>query len=155
MISVASWQNQQNDYVPSEDSDQPGHPLSLIRLCPQWLGKDPSFLHADREDTDQTGRMPRLIWVFNGRTDHFVCFVMRRLISCFHYKCIFSNPTHEMSLVTRKCAGWSAPLLFAMGKNRFSHDVAQMVYRQSTLDWTKPGKILLNKRFFIGLLYLL
>ena len=32
------------------------------------------------EDSDQTGQMPRLIWVFAGRTDHFVGFVMRRLI---------------------------------------------------------------------------
>ena len=30
--------------------------------------KDPSFLHADSEDSDQTGRMPRLIWVFAGHT---------------------------------------------------------------------------------------
>ena len=33
-------------------------------LCAQWVAKDPSFLHADSEDSDQTGRMPRLIWVF-------------------------------------------------------------------------------------------
>ena len=37
-------------------------------LCTQWVGKDPSFLHADSEDSDQTGRMPRLIWVFAGCT---------------------------------------------------------------------------------------
>ena len=37
-------------------------------LCAQWLAKDPSFLHADSEDSDQTGWMPRLIWVFAGRT---------------------------------------------------------------------------------------
>ena len=30
--------------------------------------------------SDQTWRMPRLIWVFAGRTSHFVGFVMRRLI---------------------------------------------------------------------------
>ena len=30
-------------------------------LCAQWVAKDPRFLHADREDSDQTGRMPRLI----------------------------------------------------------------------------------------------
>ena len=30
-------------------------------LCAQWVAKDPSFLHADSEDSDQTGRMPRLI----------------------------------------------------------------------------------------------
>ena len=27
-------------------------------LCTQWVAKDPSFLHADIEDSDQTGRMP-------------------------------------------------------------------------------------------------
>ena len=35
---------------------------------------------AHTEDSDQTGQMPRLIWVFAGRTCHFVGFVMRRLI---------------------------------------------------------------------------
>ena len=29
---AASWQNQQNQCAPSEDSDQPGHPPSLIRV---------------------------------------------------------------------------------------------------------------------------
>ena len=37
-------------------------------LCALWVAKDLSFLHADSEDSDQTGRMPRLIWVFAGRT---------------------------------------------------------------------------------------
>ena len=37
-------------------------------LCAQWVAKDPKFLHADSEDSDQTGRMPRLIQVFAGHT---------------------------------------------------------------------------------------
>ena len=37
-------------------------------MCVQWVAKDPSFLHADSEDSDQTGRMPRLTRVFAGRT---------------------------------------------------------------------------------------
>ena len=37
-------------------------------LCVQWVAKHPRFLDADSEDSDQTGRMPRLIWVFAGRT---------------------------------------------------------------------------------------
>ena len=37
------------------------------------------FLHAVSENSDQTGRMPRLSRVFAGRTDQFVGFVMRRL----------------------------------------------------------------------------
>ena len=35
-------------------------------LCDQCVAKGPSFLHVDSEDSDQTGRMPRLIWVFVG-----------------------------------------------------------------------------------------
>ena len=62
-------------------------------LCAQWVAKDPNFLHADCEDSDQTGRMPRLIWIFAGRTCHFVGFVTMRLIysrtrawcACNHY----------------------------------------------------------------------
>ena len=30
-------------------------------LCAQWVAKDRRFLHTDSEDSDQTGRMPRLI----------------------------------------------------------------------------------------------
>ena len=41
-------------------------------LCIQWIDKDPTFLHADSEDSDQTWGMPRLppslIRVFAGRT---------------------------------------------------------------------------------------
>ena len=50
-------------------------------LCSQWVVKGPMFLHVESEYSVQTGRMPRLIWVFAGRTCHFVGFVMRRLIS--------------------------------------------------------------------------
>ena len=48
-------------------------------LCIHWVAKDPSFLHMDREDSDQTGQMPRLIWVSARCICHFVGFVMRRL----------------------------------------------------------------------------
>ena len=37
---------------------------------------------AHSEDSDQTGWMPRLIWVFAGRTSHFVGFVIRWLNAC-------------------------------------------------------------------------
>ena len=54
-------------------------------LCAQWVAKDPSFLQADSEDPDQTGWMPRLIWIFAGHTDHFVGFVTRRLIRLSYF----------------------------------------------------------------------
>ena len=66
--------------APSENSNPTGHPPSLISLCAQWVSRDPAFLQADNEDSDQTGQMPRLIWVFAGRTCQFAGFVMQRLI---------------------------------------------------------------------------
>ena len=54
---------------------------SKSSLCAQRIAKDPSFLHADSEDSDQTGRTLSLIWVFAGRKCNFVGFIMRRLIS--------------------------------------------------------------------------
>ena len=46
-----------NECAPIEDSDQPGHPPSLIRVFAVRSGvaKDPMFLNADSEDSDQTG----------------------------------------------------------------------------------------------------
>ena len=37
-------------------------------LCAQWVAKGSVLLQADSEDSDQTGRMRRLIGVFAGRT---------------------------------------------------------------------------------------
>ena len=45
-------------------------------LCAKGEAKTPRFLHADSEDSDQTGRMPRLISVFAGPTCHFIGFVV-------------------------------------------------------------------------------
>ena len=46
-----------------------------------WKNIGPLTTHwVHNEDSDQTGRMPRLIWVFAGRTCHFVGFVVWRLI---------------------------------------------------------------------------
>ena len=58
------------------------HPPSLISvIMSAWRKFESLATHwAQSEDSDQTGPMPRLIWVFAGRTCHFVCFVMRQLI---------------------------------------------------------------------------
>ena len=61
-------------------------------LCARWVAKDTAFLRADSEDSDQTGRMPRLIWGFAGRTCHFIGFVMRRLSYVYiPWTCILIN----------------------------------------------------------------
>ena len=68
-IWVATWQNQQCDCAPAKTQISLGiRPVwSESSLCAQWVAKGPRFLHADSEDSDQTGRMPRLIWVFARR----------------------------------------------------------------------------------------
>ena len=59
----------QGDCAPSEDSDQPGHPPSLIRVfAVAWRKLGSLVSHAAHsKDSDQTWQMPRLIWVFAGR----------------------------------------------------------------------------------------
>ena len=62
-------------------------------LCAEWVAKDPSFLHADSEDSDQTGRMPRLIWVFARRAVTLLVLSCRGSFDyppCLNYKVSFS-----------------------------------------------------------------
>ena len=69
IIWAATWQNQQSECAPSEDSDQPGHPPSLIRVFAVRMKKALVLrypLSAQRRLIRL--RMPRLIWVFAGRT---------------------------------------------------------------------------------------
>ena len=79
---ATAWQNQQNDLCTKQRLDiRLGIRLvwSVFTVCMTLATQ-----RADSEDSDQTGRMPgmpSLIRVFGGRTDHFVGFVMRRLIS--------------------------------------------------------------------------
>ena len=79
---AATWQSKQNGMCAQQrlrsawaftQSDQSSQ-------CAQWVAKDPMFLHADSKHSNQTGRIPRLIWVFAGRTGRFVSFVVRRLL---------------------------------------------------------------------------
>ena len=61
-----------------------------LGIHPVWrVAKDPSFLQADSEDSDQTGQMPRQIWVFAGRTRHFVGFDTMRLLSSLVVSLLF------------------------------------------------------------------
>ena len=50
-------------------------------MCAQWVANDPSFLHADSEDSDQT--LIRLICVFAGRT--LILLVLSCCVSNYDY----------------------------------------------------------------------
>ena len=71
LANMSHQQNQQNECVPSEDSDQHGHPPSLIKIfAVRSMGSYRLKVSScgQRRLSDQTGRMPRLIWVIAGRT---------------------------------------------------------------------------------------
>ena len=84
-IWATSWQNQQCGCVPSEDSDQPRHPSSLIRVFAVrmkkgWILSYP--LNAQRRlrsDWADAQADLSLRWAHS----HSVGFVMRRLTSGF------------------------------------------------------------------------
>ena len=85
--------------APSEDSDQPGHPPSLIKsLLSAWKKLGSLATHwAHSKDSDQTGWMPRLIRVFAGRTCHFVGFVMREAMECWSCRALFTRALYSIS----------------------------------------------------------
>ena len=79
---AASWQNQQNGMcaqrrlrsaLASAQSDQSLH-------CPLEESLGPWLPIKRTAKSDQTRRMPKLIWVFAWRTCHFIGFVTLRLI---------------------------------------------------------------------------
>ena len=80
---------------------RPAKPQISLGIRPVWsvlaVRSMGNFLHADSEDSDQTGH-PGLIWGFAGHTCHFVCFVMRRLN---YYTCTFLSIKFSMAYYSR------------------------------------------------------
>ena len=83
LCHICLWKEQTNKMTCAQQRQ-----ISL-GISPVWSESSPSawrhlgslatnWVHS--EDSDQTGWMPRLIWVFAGHTDHFIGFVMRWLI---------------------------------------------------------------------------
>ena len=100
VIWAAAWQNQQNDLCrsaklrsawASAQSDQSS--LSA------WRNIGPLTTYWAHSETDQTERMPRLVWVFSWRPFHFVGFVVQRLIYSPFLECGTGN------FLNRKVAG--------------------------------------------------
>ena len=92
---------------PSEDSDQHGHPSSLIRVFTVCMKKHWVLIYpisAQRRlslgSIDwQSGRLPRLIGVFTGPRGHFVGFVMGRLICLMSVLYSASQQTMQLSIL--------------------------------------------------------
>ena len=113
-IWAASWQNQQNDCAPSEDSDQPGHPPSLIRVFTDhmktaWVLSYPlSAQQRLRSEWVDAQADLSLRWAHS----HFVGFVMRWLL--FQFCCVFASEFAGLLLGLR-C------LLFSSIRHQVAH----------------------------------
>ena len=71
---------------------------SEASLSAEWVAKDPSYLYADSEDSDQTG----LIWVFAGRT---LTLLVLACCGSYRYKRHHSRKWGKMQLPGRiKCS---------------------------------------------------
>ena len=106
------------------------HPVwSVSSLCPLRIAKDLRLLRADSEDSDQTGRMPRLIWVFAGCTGHFVGFVMQGL----KYETLFTWGDGWMTVHFYWCAN-SLDLSLIMRKHANNKDADQPAHLCSLIS---------------------
>ena len=70
-------------------------------LLSAWRNIGSSSTHwVHCKDSDQTRWMPRLIWVYAGRTNHFAGFVMRRLKWSF-WLCVWHSEEKNATLLTK------------------------------------------------------
>ena len=76
------------EFEPPHDNTNKICPVWSESLLSAWRKLGSLATHwAHSEDSDQTGRMPRLIWVFAWRTCHFVvCHEAAQFISLSEYK---------------------------------------------------------------------
>ena len=110
--------------------------LAKIQIRPVWsesslsaqcVAKDPCFLRANSENSYQTWRMPRLIWVLAGRTCHFVGFVMRwikRLTTSYTLNNNWIKSKRSQFKLAR-----TEPCFFRMCTNRHSIALANITPR--------------------------
>ena len=95
---------------------------SASLLFAQWVAKDQSFLHVDSEDSDQTGRMPRLIGVFAGRTLSLL------LLSCLKWRIpVPGNPSKSCSVKFRNFSKYQEALMSPGGN--------QLIGKHSCHTW--------------------
>ena len=121
---------------------QISHPPSLTSLrCPHEETFGPQLPIERTAKTDQTGRMPRLIWVFAGRIGHIVGFVMR-WPTCNYFSCSDYSST---CYILQHCIVWVSTVLAGIPSNYllFWQVFQTSGFRQvrQISNWKKPGLI--------------
>ena len=93
-----TWQNQQCGCAPSKDSDQPGiRPVWSESSLSAWRKlRSLATYWAHSQDSDQTGRMPRVIWVFAG------CTLTLLVLSCCGSNARRNITTYHTFVTTRQ-----------------------------------------------------
>ena len=137
--------------VSSEDSDQPGHPPSLISLhCPRRkMGQDLAIFRKHSEDSDQTGRMPRLSRVFAGRTSHFVGFDTLQLISVKIVRW-FSYCFHNFMILTVATAKWNLlPNIPAMPPNTITPSVLGSITNELSIIYSCRSIAIMSVGYYV------
>ena len=120
------------------------HPVWSVFAVRSLVATDPSFLHANSEDSDQTGRMPRLIWVFAGRKCHFVGFAIRWRNSCFVFvsllRCNLQRFISQVRMIPQRnlwfCAYFKATRQLSTWKQRlicYVHVFVQSCFHGSSM----------------------
>ena len=116
-------------------------------LCAQWVDKNPSFLHADSEDSDQIGWMSRLIRVFARRTAILLVLscrgscsvgdVFRRRQSIVLYS--RQSSAKRLKVV---CGDTLAPMSFTYGRNSNEPSKELLSSGQLIKDWCAQSWIM-------------
>ena len=137
MIWAATRQNQQNGCAPSEDSDQPGHLISLIRvfavrsvgsLGPKHSSCGQRILWSDWADAQAE---LSLRWAHT----RFVGFVMSQLIWQVALKCLFSHCSRLLVLYVF-CINWGTTE--ANSRSRMNTTLSSQVNPSVPAHWTNP-----------------
>ena len=100
-------------------------------LCAQWIAKGLRCLHVDSEDSGQAGRMPRLIWVFAGRTLTLLVLSCRGLNE--QSKEVKNRIIHSKTQLTK----WHV----YPGKTQISMDIRSVGLESSLAAWRNLGSL--------------
>ena len=97
-IWAASWQNQQNDCAPSEDSDQPGHPPRLIKVFDGRMKKAwvLSYLLSGQRRLIRLGRYPG--WSESSLGAEPLCWFCHEMAHMLFYPSILIPSIHPSIL---------------------------------------------------------
>ena len=109
LMWATTWQNQLNARAPSEESDQPGHPPSLIRVFAVRMKKAWVLSYSlSAQRRLWSGRMPRLIWVFAWHT------ATALVLSC-RGSCIAWHPDPLILIWSRNGSGKGPVMIINFG----------------------------------------